>query len=335
VFQKVWNNNNMNRGPNENIIYTNGLTKRFNGTTAVDNLSLQIPPGVIFGFIGPSGCGKTTSVRLLLGVYKPDSGDIQVLGNTPEKFSHRERAKIGYMPQEFILYPELDVWENMNFAASIYGYPLRRKERLRTLLELVELTGQERKKVRNLSGGMKNRLSLAASIIHNPQLLFLDEPTAGIDPMLRRKFWDYFRQLREENRTLFVTTQYVGEAAYCDYVGVMMDGRLVRVDTPEGLRRQALGGEVIHLQCADYLSAEELERLMQQPFIQNGQASQLADRVLELVVDDAATTLPRLLDYCQKENITVLSAGEYVPPFDDIFVRLIEQENHQKETPVA
>ena len=153
--------------------------------------------------------------------------------------------------------------------------------------------------------------------------------------MLRRKFWDYFRQLREENRTLFVTTQYVGEAAYCDYVGVMMDGRLVRVDTPEGLRRQALGGEVIHLQCADYLSAEELERLMQQPFIQNGQASQLADRVLELVVDDAATTLPRLLDYCQKENITVLSAGEYVPPFDDIFVRLIEQENHQKETPVA
>lgn len=113
-----------NRLPSENIIYTNGLTKQFDGVTAVDNLSLQIPPGVIFGFIGPSGCGKTTSVRLLLGVYKPDSGDVQVLGRQPEKFSHRERARIGYMPQQFILYPELNVWENMNFAASLYGYPI-------------------------------------------------------------------------------------------------------------------------------------------------------------------------------------------------------------------
>ncbi|NIP55185.1 MAG: ATP-binding cassette domain-containing protein, partial [candidate division Zixibacteria bacterium] len=148
----------------------------------------------------------------------------------------------------------LTVWENMNFAASLYGFPLRRKERLHELLELVELIGHEGKKVRNLSGGMKSRLGLATSIIHRPQLLFLDEPTTGIDPVLRRKFWDYFQQLKRDDRTLFVTTQYVGEAAYCDYVGVMMDGRLLMVETPEGLRRRALGGEVIHLNLANYLT---------------------------------------------------------------------------------
>lgn len=317
--------------PSENIIYTNGLTKQFDGVTAVDNLSLQIPPGVIFGFIGPSGCGKTTSVRLLLGVYTPDSGDVQVLGHQPDKFSHRERAKIGYMPQQFILYPELNVWENLNFAASLYGYPLRRKDRLQELLELVELTGHETKKVRNLSGGMKSRLSLAASIIHKPQLLFLDEPTAGIDPVLRRKFWDYFQELKNAERTLFVTTQYVGEAAYCDYVGVMADGRLLMVETPEGLRRRALGGEVIHLHLVDYLKDEQIRHLKQQPFLKNSVVKNLANQILEIVVDDdAGTVLPKLLDYAKQQQINVISAEEYIPPFDDIFVRIIENETNRK-----
>lgn len=326
----------MDNQPNENIIFTNDLSKEFGGIPAVQNLSLQIPPGVIFGFIGPSGCGKTTSVRLLLGIFKPDSGVIEVLGFKPEKFSPRERAKIGYMPQQFILYPELTVWENMSFVASLYGYPIRRKKRLQELLDLVELTGHEGKKVRNLSGGMKNRLSLAASIIHDPQLLFLDEPTAGIDPMLRRKFWEYFQKLKGENKTLFVTTQYVGEAAYCDYVGVMMDGRLLTVDTPEGLRRQALGGEVIRLKLAEYLPQEQRSQLLQQPFIQNGRAKNLPDRILEIVLDNASETLPKLLEYCQQNNINVLSAGEHVPQFDDIFVRLIEKEKEkeQKEMPI-
>jgi ABC-2 type transport system ATP-binding protein len=288
---------------------------------------------VIFGFIGPSGRGKTPSDRLLLGVYTPDSGEVQVLGRQPEKFSHRERARIGYMPQQFILYPELNVWENMNFAASLYGYPIRRKDRLQELLELVELTGQENKKVRNLSGGMKSRLSLAASIIHKPQLLFLDEPTTGIDPVLRRKFWDYFQELKSEERTLFVTTQYVGEAAYCDYVGVMMDGRLLMVETPEGLRRKALGGEVIHLHLANYLTEEQVNQLKQQPFLTNSTVRYLPNQVMEIVVDDdAGTILPKLLDYVKQRQIDVISAEEYVPPFDDIFVHLIENETaRQKE----
>ncbi|MFN2177902.1 MAG: ABC transporter ATP-binding protein, partial [Candidatus Promineifilaceae bacterium] len=257
------------------IIYAHELIKTFNGETAVDKLSLEVEPGVIFGFIGPSGCGKTTSVRMLLGIYAPDSGEVEVLQRPPQQFRRQEQVQIGYMPQQFVLYPELTVWENLEFAALLYGQSLRRKETTPELLELVELTGHEKKKVRDLSGGMQRRLSLAASIVHDPRLLFLDEPTAGIDPVLRRKFWDYFETLKQNGRTLFVTTQYVGEAAHCDQVGVMLDGRLIVVDSPEGLRRRALGGEIIRLNTASYLPEADFNRLRAQPFVKDGQAVRL------------------------------------------------------------
>ena len=314
-----------------NIIHTQGLTKKFNGTPVVNDLDLDVPAGVIFGFIGPSGCGKTTSVRLLLGVYTPDSGEAEVLNHRPQKFGRKERAQIGYMPQQFVLYPELTVWENLNFAASLYGVPLRRNERLQELLDLVELTGHEKKKVRDLSGGMQRRLSLAASIVHNPKLIFLDEPTAGIDPVLRRKFWDYFQRLKEEGHTLFITTQYVGEAAYCDYVGIMADGRLLMVETPEGLRRKALGGDIIHLHTVNFLNEAQLSALQAQPFVLSERVERLRDRGVEIVVDDASVALPLLLDWCHEQQIGVESASEHVPIFDDIFVELIRQETAVQE----
>ena len=274
----------------ESIIFTRGLSKQFGTETAVDQLTLAIPPGSIFGFIGPSGCGKTTTVRLLLGIYKPTSGEATVLGRAPAQFTRREQEQIGYMPQLFVLYPHLSLWENLNFAASLYGVSLRRNERLHELLELVELSGHEKKKVRQVSGGMRRRLSLAAALVHDPQLIFLDEPTAGIDPMLRRKFWDYFRVLQERGHTLFVTTQYVGEAAYCDYVGVMTDGRLLMVDTPKGLRQRALGGDVIHLHTENYLPTEKLAQLRAQPFVQRVDSHQLSDQGLQIIVDDASAS---------------------------------------------
>ena len=314
------------------IVCTRDLTKSFAGITAVNHLTLEVPTGSIFGFIGPSGCGKTTSVRLLLGIYTPDSGDVQVLQESPQNFGTYERQQIGYMPQQFVLYPELSVWENLNFAASLYGVPVRRKAQLHELLELVELNGQEKKKAGNLSGGMQRRLSLAASLIHNPQLIFLDEPTAGIDPVLRRKFWDYFQQMKEDGRTLFVTTQYVGEAAYCDYVGVMADGRLLMVETPEGLRRRALGGDIIHLHSGTYLNEAQFNTLRSQPFVFQGNASRLRDRGIEIVVEDASVSLPLLLDWCHGQQIPVESASEYVPLFDDVFVQLIEQETAVTQT---
>lgn len=308
------------------IIHTRDLSKSFGGVTAVHNLDLDIPAGSIFGFIGPSGCGKTTSVRLLLGIYAPDKGEVSVLGRAPQKFGRHERAQIGYMPQQFVLYSELSVWENLNFAASLYGAPLRRKDRLKALLDLVELNGQEKKKVQNLSGGMQRRLSLAASIIHNPQLVFFDEPTAGIDPVLRRKFWDYFQSLKADGHTLFVTTQYVGEAAYCDYVGVMANGRLLMVETPDNLRRRALGGDIIRLYSRSFLSEDQFSHLRKQPFVLAGQASRLPNKGAEMVVDNASETLPLLVQWCQAQEIEIESTSEFVPLFDDVFVQLIEQE---------
>jgi ABC-2 type transport system ATP-binding protein len=313
------------------IIHTEAISKTFEGITAVQGLSLDVPAGVIFGFIGPSGCGKTTTVRLLLGIYEADEGELSVLDCHPQQFGRQERQQIGYMPQLFVLYPELTVWENLSFAASLYGFPWRRRERLQELLDLVELSGQEDKKVRDLSGGMQRRLSLAAAIVHDPALIFLDEPTAGIDPVLRRKFWDYFQSLKESGHTLFINTQYVGEAAYCDYVGVMANGRLLMVETPDNLRRYVLGGDVLHLHTSTFLTEDQFDRLRAQPFVLDGKVNRLRSRGVEIVVDDAGTTLPLLLQWCQEQQVSVESAGQHVPNFDDIFVELINQETSRVE----
>jgi ABC-2 type transport system ATP-binding protein len=308
------------------IVKTRDLTKVFGDLTAVDHLNLEIPQGAIFGFIGPSGCGKTTTMRLLLGISKPTEGEARVLGQPVQTFGRAERERIGYMPQLFVLYKDLTVWENLNFAASLYGFPFRRHERLNELLDLVELSGHEGKLVRNISGGMQRRLSLAATLVHAPELLFLDEPTAGIDPVLRRKFWDYFKRLQDDGHTLFVTTQYVGEAAYCDYVAVMANGRLLMVETPDGLRDRALGGDIIHLRPAQTLSYEQFNELSRQPFVKGDHVTRLQDRLVEILVEDASTVLPRLLIWCEEQNIDIESATEYVPPFDDIFVKLVQEE---------
>ncbi|MGW8251114.1 MAG: ABC transporter ATP-binding protein [Anaerolineales bacterium] len=195
------------------IIRAEDLTKKFGDLVAVQDVSFEIDSGITFGFIGPSGCGKTTTIRLLTGVYKPDNGKASVFGVDPRAFTRHDKEAIGYLPQLFVLYPDLTVWENMNFAASLYGVSFNRATRLMELLDFVELTDHRKKLVRELSGGMRRRLSLAASLVHDPKLLFLDEPTAGIDPILRRKFWQYFRILQDQGHTLFITTQYVGEAA--------------------------------------------------------------------------------------------------------------------------
>jgi len=305
-------------------IQTRELTKVFSGETAVDAITMDVPKGCIFGFIGPSGSGKTTTVRLLMGLFKPDAGEVTVLGHRPAEFNRRDRERIGYLPQLFVLYPDLTVWENMNFAASLYGVPFLRTKRLNELLDLVELREDKHKLVRNISGGMQRRLSLAATLIHNPDLIFLDEPTAGIDPILRKKFWDYFKVLQTNGHTLFVTTQYVGEAAYCDFVGVMSEGKLVAVNTPEGLRREAYGGDIIKLgstERIDYNFRSEVQNL---PKLKT-KILNATDYELQLLVDDAATATPYLVEYFADRRKSVNSVENYLPSFDDVFVRLIEQ----------
>ena len=314
----------------EPVISMHEVTKRFGDVAAVDNISLDVPKGGIFGFIGPSGCGKTTTVRLLIGNYEATAGEMAVLGKSPDNFTARDKRRIGYMPQLFILYPELTVWENLNFAASIYGYPMDRKKRLQELLDLVELTGHEKKLARNISGGMQRRLSLASTLVHEPELIFLDEPTAGIDPVLRRKFWDHFQFLKERGHTLFVTTQYVGEAAHCDYVGVMRNGELLMVETPERLRYKALGGHVVDLRTVDPLSLEALVMLEDHPLI-TGEIIFLDIVTARFTVEDASTAIPQLLNWCREFDVMVESINEYVPAFDDVFVMIMEQSGAPQE----
>ena len=303
------------------------VEKVFGGDVGVFDLSFEVPPGAIFGLIGPSGCGKTTTVRLLTGLYKPDKGALSVLGRTPHRFTPRARERLGYMPQHFVLYPNLTVWENLNFVASLYGMGyFKRRRALEQVLEFVELSDARRRLGSQLSGGMQRRLELACTLVHNPLLIFADEPTAGIDPVLRGKFWEHFRQMRDEGRTLVVTTQYVGEAAYCDMVGVMREGRLIHLDTPDNLRRKALGGEVIRLVVDPAHMMDALQILQRHPAIRDVRRSRSQPGLLYIYADDAGKTLPAIFSALgEQPNITIRQAEEYVPPFDDIFVQLMEQ----------
>ncbi len=314
--------NNMLSG---NVVEAQDLTKKFGDDIAVRSLNMQLPRGVIFGFVGPSGCGKTTTVRLLTGFYKPTSGILNVLGTPPADFSKSDREKIGYLTQQFVLYPNLTVWENLNFAASFYGVSLFRWGRINKLLDFVELKGDKNKLARDLSGGMKRRLSLAATLVHKPELLFLDEPTAGIDPILRRKFWDYFKELQAEDHTLFITTQYVGEAAFCDLVGVMYEGRLLMIETPDGLRRKAYGGDVIGIRTNEDISSEHRHQLEGLPFVR-GKVKIVSDQEVDVIADDASIAVAVLLEWSQAQKLTVEMMEKKSPPFDDVFVRLIEME---------
>jgi len=305
------------------IIETKDLTKSFGAEVAVNAVNVDIPEGSIFALIGPSGCGKTTTIRLLTGIYKPTSGSISVFGKRPTDFSGADREKLGYLIQQFVLYPDLTVWENLNFAASFYGVTPFRVKHLNHLLDFVELKEHKNKISRFLSGGMNRRLSLAATLVHNPQLLFLDEPTAGIDPILRVKFWDYFKQLQAEGHTLVVTTQYVGEAAYCDLIGIMSKGKLLLVDTPEGLRRRAFGGEIVTIVTEERIEYRHRKRFEQLP-ITKGKVSVINDNEVEIIVAEATSAIPEFIEICKQEGLKVRSIDKNIPPFDDVFVRLIE-----------
>ncbi len=304
------------------VISVKNVTKNFGDELAVREVSFDVPRASIFGFIGPSGSGKTTTVRLLTGIYAPTEGAISILDIDPSKFNQDQRARIGYMPQLFVLYPNLTVWENINFAASLYGMSLVRTSRLKQILEFVELYEHRHKLTRNISGGMQRRLSLAAALIHEPELLFLDEPTAGIDPILRQKFWEHFKGLQNQGRTLFITTQYVNEADNCDLVGVMSNGRLLLVDTPRGLRHHAFGGDIIDMRASETIDyhTEQLLTSLSLKTIRTGPNS------IRIIVNEASTAIPDLMEWAPLNNVRVEALEQYTPPFEDVFVELVRSE---------
>jgi ABC-2 type transport system ATP-binding protein len=295
------------------------------GGAGVFDLNFSLPKGSILGMIGPSGCGKTTTIRLINGVYGPTAGTVRVYEKDPQQFDAPDKARMGYIPQHFVLYPTLSVEENMQFLGRIYGMSsAERKAKIGPLLDFVELAGARKRLASKLSGGMQRRLMLAGALLHDPVLLIADEPTAGIDPILRARIWENFRALRDEGKTLLVTTQVVSEAAYCDRVAVMRNGRLITVDTPKGLQRQAMGGEVIHLQVEE----GQINRCIH--FLEDLPQVSRVERVIgesdgvHAFVEDAGKELPVLLSLLRERlDLTPMIAEPYVPQFDEVFVRLI------------
>ncbi|MCC6629235.1 MAG: ABC transporter ATP-binding protein [Chloroflexi bacterium] len=219
------------------VVEVAGLTRRFGAVTAVDGLDLTVARGELFGLVGPDGAGKTTALRLLIGVLTPDEGTIRIAGQLVPAQLDAVRARLGYVPQRFSLYGDLTVMENLTLTASLYGVPAATaRSRATDLLRLVDLTGARDRLAQQLSGGMRQKLALACALVHAPDLLVLDEPTNGVDPIARREFWRLLTGLRADGATVLVSTAYLDEAELCGRVGVLVDGRLLATATPAALR---------------------------------------------------------------------------------------------------
>jgi ABC-2 type transport system ATP-binding protein len=309
-----------------------GVSKRYNGHDAVSNLDLEIPAGSVVGVIGPSGSGKTTTIRMVMGALGPTSGRVEVLGESAGRLSRRTRERMGYLPQQFSMYPDLTVLENVDFAASLYGLILwRRYRRRRAVLELVDLWPVRGRRASKLSGGMRRRLELAAALVHEPRLLVLDEPTAGLDPMLRRVVWDEVHRLRERGVTSLVTTQYVTEAEECDLVALISGGRLIAFGTPDELRREALGGEVLEIITASVFDAASLA---ERPDILA--IRQTGPREVRLVVPNAGTAAADIPEIFAMAGADVDSVREIRPTFEEVFTALVERDRSANpETPAG
>jgi ABC-2 type transport system ATP-binding protein len=226
----------------ETVIKVENLTRRFGDFIAVDHINFEVQAGEVVGYLGPNGSGKTTTIRMLLGLLKPNDGNATVLGYDVATQSEEVRARVGYMSQKFAIYDDLTTLENLTFYGGVYG--ITDRERIQHTLELVGLKGHESTLTKDMSTGWRQRLSLGIALVHEPKLLFLDEPTSGVDPTARRAFWDLIYELAENGVTILVTTHYMDEAEYCERVGVMRDGKLLAMDTPTALKKSIITGGV-------------------------------------------------------------------------------------------
>ena len=232
-------------------VETEELSRTFGNFTAVDRVSLKIRQGGIYGFLGPNGSGKSTTIRMLCGILEPSGGSGRIMGLDIVGHSEQIKANIGYMSQKFSLYNDLTVRENLEFYAGLYSLPLNIKnERIVEMIGMAGLTGREDELTGNLSGGWKQRLALGSSILHRPAILFLDEPTGGVDPKSRRMFWDIIYQLAAGGTTVMVTTHFMDEAEHCDEIGFIFEGKLIASDTPSGLK-QSIPGRLLKISSTD------------------------------------------------------------------------------------
>ena len=303
--------------------------KRFDETWVIDHLDFTVPEGSVLGLIGPSGSGKTTIIRLANGVYRPDKGEVRLLGTDPTRMKAAQRSRIGYLPQSPVLFDDLSLLQNLHFHASLNGVRLRRRAWIDELLALVQLDGHEKKLVREASGGMKRRLALAATLVHSPPILVLDEPTAGLDPILRQRLWEEFRRLADTGHTLIISTQYVGEAADCRTVGLLAEGRMIAQGSPEDLRRQACGGEMLEIEIDRPIAADAMVAMAGQ--VGANRYELRGPNRLRLVVDDAGAATAPLLEFVEGHGVQTVDIEEIVMSYDDMFVALVEQARREAQ----
>jgi ABC-2 type transport system ATP-binding protein len=294
------------------------LVKRFGSFTAVDNVSFSAQQGEIFGFLGPNGAGKSTVIRILCGLLRPTSGTASVAGLDVATHPEAVRQHIGYMSQKFSLYNDLEVIENLRFFAGLYAVPRAVVDtRIREAVEMAGLTGHEQDLTGALAGGWKQRLALGCAVLHRPQVLFLDEPTSGVDPVSRRRFWDIIHEMAAASVTVFVSTHYMDEAEYCNRLALMNRGRIVALGTPIELKRHMAEGALLLIKCEPLGPA--LELLQHAP---NVEEAAVFANALHVMVRDASAAVAALPAYLAEHGINCLSIEPIAPTLEDVFVRL-------------
>ncbi len=311
---------------NGTAVHLDKLVKRFGDFVAVDNVSLDVTPGEIFGFLGPNGAGKSTTIRILCGLLGPTSGSATVAGFDVATQPEKIRENIGYMSQKFSLYGDLTVDENIEFFGGIYGVPDKKlAERRDYVLKMAGLGERHDTMTNLLSGGWKQRLALGCAILHEPPILFLDEPTSGVDPVARRDFWDLIYQLSAAGHTIFVTTHYMDEAEYCHRIALMYAGRVIALGSPEELKKSLGEGHLLQLECSDLLGAmTELER---QPEVED---VAVFGSGLHVKVENAQQAIPKIRETLAGANIDISVLDPIEPTMEDVFVSLIEDEEEKK-----
>jgi ABC-2 type transport system ATP-binding protein len=299
------------------------LTKRFGAFVAVDDVTLDVREGEVFGLLGSNGAGKSTLIRMFCGLLTPTSGKGSVLGLDIGRQSEAIRRRIGYMTQRFSLYDDLSVRHNLEFFSGVYG--LRGKERTDRIAWAVRMAGLEGKEdlvTRSLPGGWKQRLALACAVLHRPQVVFLDEPTGGVDPISRRRFWTLIDEMSGAGVTLIVTTHYLDEAERCDRIALMHQGRLLGLGTVPEMKKVFAGRAILEVTCPRFLEAQE--KLEKEDWVL--EASVFGDR-LHVVVSNAEEGRRRILDLLERDGNTPASAERIVPSLEDVFIHSIEQDD--------
>ena len=308
----------------DNSVEVHQLTRNFGDFTAVDHISFEIPKGEIFGLLGPNGAGKTTTIRMLCGLLKPTGGEARVLGFDVAGQSEQVKRNIGYMSQKFSLYNDLTVYENLWFYANLYGIQNDRiKQRIDDLIEMAGLRGHEKQLTHNLSGAWRQRLALACAIVHEPPMLFLDEPTAGVDPVSRREFWEMIYTMAGKGVSVLATTHYMDEAEFCNVIGMMYRSRLIALNDPDTLKNN-MRGYLYEVDCNAPGKAEHILKSLAE--VEDVAAHGM---LLHLLLSNE-NEKELILKILSENQIQVHRIERVLPSLEDVFVSLVDQENRQQ-----